>query len=150
MTTSMSSPQTPVNARGPISSKAPPMTRLTAAVVVMTALGGLADRDIATVTKEQWREDLRYFARELPKRHKNAFHFSPFARFERALAEVDAAIPTLDPHQIVVRLMEITAAIGDGHTGVHLPARFKRIDPAWADFKSRRDAVLDWILSNKN
>ena len=25
----------------------------------------------------------------------------------------------------------------------------KRIDPAWADFKAGRDAVLEWILSLK-
>src|SRR5688572_26630467 len=99
----------------------------TAALAAATSLPGAAQktRDLATLTKDEWREDLRYFARELPKRHKNAFHFTPREQFDRAVADLDAAIPSLEPHQIVVRLMGITAAVGDGHTNVHLPASFK-------------------------
>ena len=78
------------------------------------------------VTKAQWRDDLRYFARELPKRHKNAFHSTTRDQFERAVAELDAAIPSLPDHQIVVKLHQIGATVGDGHTGVRLPASFKR------------------------
>ena len=81
-------------------------------------------RDLAGLTKDEWRQDLRYFARELPRRHKNAFHFTPREQFDRMVADLDAAIPVLEAHQIVVRMMGITAAIGDGHTGVHLPASF--------------------------
>lgn len=79
----------------------------------------------AEVTKAQWRDDLRYFARELPKRHKNLYHATSREQFERAVAELDAAIPALQDHQIVVRLKQIAATVGDGHTGVHLPAWFK-------------------------
>ena len=75
---------------------------------------------------DQWREDLRYFAKELPKRHKNAYHAVSKEAFERAVAELDAAIPTLQPHQVVVRLQQIAALVGDGHTGVHTPDAFKR------------------------
>ena len=76
------------------------------------------------VSKEQWREDLRYLARELPKRHKNLFHAVTKEQFERSVADLDAAIPSLLDHQIVVRMMQIAASVGDGHTGVHLPAHF--------------------------
>jgi hypothetical protein len=83
-----------------------------------------------TVSKDQWREDLRYFAAELPKRHKNLFHATTHAttkeQFERAVAELDAAIPSLQEHQIIVRLHQIAATVGDGHTGVHLAPYFKR------------------------
>ena len=78
------------------------------------------------VEKEQWREDLRYFARELPKRHKNLYHAVSRGEFERAVAELDQAVPSLEDHQIVVRMVQIAASVGDGHTGVHLPAYFKR------------------------
>ena len=75
---------------------------------------------------DRWREDLRYFARELPKRHKNAFHAMPQAAFEREVAKLDADIPKLADHEIIVRLQQIAAAIGDGHTRVHIPDSFRR------------------------
>jgi len=78
------------------------------------------------LTKEQWREDLRYFAGELPKRHKNLYHATSREQFERAVAELDAAIPSLQAHQIIVRMHQIAAMVGDGHTGVHLAPYFKR------------------------
>ena len=53
------------------------------------------------------------------------FHSMPQPEFERAVSELDAAIPTLEPHQIVVRLQQITARVGDGHTGVHTPEWFQ-------------------------
>jgi len=37
---------------------------------------------VVTLTKEQWRRDLQYLARELPRRHKNAFHTVSRGAFE--------------------------------------------------------------------
>jgi hypothetical protein len=37
----------------------------------------------------EWREDVRSFARELPKRHKNAFHFISREKFETEVAALD-------------------------------------------------------------
>lgn len=80
---------------------------------------------VAPLSKAQWREDLRYFAKELPKRHKNLYHATSREQFERAVAELDAAIPSLQDHQIIVRMHQIAAMVGDGHTGVHLSPSFK-------------------------
>jgi hypothetical protein len=104
------------------------MKRIPAAIVVV-ALCFAAQATGAkspAPTKEQWHEDLRYFARELPKRHKNVYHATSKEQFDRAVAELDAAIPSLQDHQIIVRMMQIAASVGDGHTGVHLPPSFKR------------------------
>lgn len=79
---------------------------------------------VPVLTPAQWLEDVRYFARELPRRHKNAFHTATRAQFDSAVAALETAIPTLQGHEVVVRLMQITAMIGDGHTGVHLPLSF--------------------------
>jgi len=78
------------------------------------------------LSKAQWREDLQYLARELPKRHKNLFHTVSREQFERAVAELDAALPSLQDHQVIVRMLQITAKVGDAHTYVHLPQGFKR------------------------
>ena len=68
------------------------------------------------LSKEQWQEDLQYLAKELPRRHKNAFHTVSREQFERAVAELSAAIPSLQDHEIQVGLMRIVAMVGDAHT----------------------------------
>jgi hypothetical protein len=98
--------------------------RMLAVALCALLLGAKTSPDLSGVTKEQWRKDVKYFAEQLVKRHKNAFHFTTQEQFNRAIADLTAAIPDLESYQIVVRLMEITASIGDGHTGVHLPASF--------------------------
>ena len=78
------------------------------------------------LSKTQWRDDVRYFARELPRRHKNLYHTTTREQFERDVAALDAALPSLEDHHIIVKLQQIAASIGDGHTRVQLPAYFMR------------------------
>jgi hypothetical protein len=82
--------------------------------------------DTRALTPEQWREDLRYFSAQLQKRHKNVFHTVSREVFERAVADLDAAIPSLEDHQILVRLAQLAAMVGDGHTRVQLARDFHR------------------------
>ncbi|MBA3692749.1 MAG: beta-lactamase family protein, partial [Acidobacteria bacterium] len=77
-----------------------------------------------TISKEQWREDLRYFARELAKRHKNLYHSISKEKFDEMVLKLDRDIPSLTDYQIVVRMLEITAKVGDGHTVVVQPDWF--------------------------
>jgi len=107
------------------------MRRASIAIAAATLLGAVLGAQKGptqrpTVDKDQWREDLRYFARELPKRHKNLYHAVSQPEFERAVAELDRAIPSLEDHQTIVRMQQIAAMVGDGHTGVHIPRYFKR------------------------
>ena len=80
------------------------------------------------LTKEQWRQDLKHLAKELPRRHKNAFHTVSRETFERAVAELDADIPALQEFEIIVRLQQIIAMIGDAHTSLSTfpPKTFRR------------------------
>lgn len=112
------------------------MTRSTmlAFVTALFALAGPVRAQMSPALPEmsaaQWRDDLRHFARELPRRHMNAFHTTTRHQFDRAVAALDSAIPTLQGPQIVVGLMRICAMVGDGHTGVHQPASFPRLPVA--------------------
>lgn len=72
----------------------------------------------ATSRVEKWRQDLKYMATELPRRHKNAFHSISREDFERAVAQLDKAIPSLQDHEIIVGFRRILALIGDGHTNI--------------------------------
>lgn len=81
-----------------------------------------------TLTKEQWRQDLKFLAKELARRHKNAFHTISREAFERAVTELDAAIPSLQEPEIIVRLQQIVAMVGDAHTtfSTFPPKTFRR------------------------
>lgn len=67
---------------------------------------------------ERWREDLRFLAAELPRRHQNLFHAMTREQFELAVKRLDEKIPTLARHQIIVELQRLVAMIGDGHTAI--------------------------------
>lgn len=76
------------------------------------------------LTADQWREDLRYFAAELPKKHKNAFHFMTREQFETAVKQLNDEIPNLKGQEIYVRFLKIIAMVGDGHTSMQETAHF--------------------------
>lgn len=78
-------------------------------------------------SKEKWREDLRFLAAELPKKHKNAFHRISREQFEKMVADLDAKIPTLSDEEIVLGMTRIVAHIGDGHTGLGWGWAFPRV-----------------------
>ena len=86
----------------------------------------VADRPADSASVRQWREDLAYLARELPRRHKNLFHTMRREQFDSALAVLDRKLPTLARHQVIVELARIIARVGDGHTNV-APTRDPRI-----------------------
>jgi hypothetical protein len=73
---------------------------------------------VHNLTAEQWREDLRFMAAEMERRHANLFHTVSREAFAKAVAELDARIPALQRNEIIVGLMRIAAMVGDGHTRV--------------------------------
>ena len=75
------------------------------------------------------REDLEFFARELPRRHKNAYHYTPKAQFDAAIAALASRIDSLDCDAFAVGLMRIAAAVGDAHTRVYAPLEQVRLFP---------------------
>ena len=95
-------------------------------VAAALAAPAAADNPAAALTKEQWRQDLQHLAKELPRRHKNAFHTVTREQFQRAVAELDAAIPSLQDHEIRLGLQRIVAMVGDAHTALAPPTAFHR------------------------
>ena len=77
--------------------------------------------DLASLTLAQWRDDLHYMARELAKRHANAFHHVSRDQYWRLVARIDSALPALAATDVPVYFEKLTAAVGDAHTYVSLP-----------------------------
>lgn len=88
--------------------------------------GAQADTKLNKVESEKWREDLRYMAEEMPRRHKNLFHTMMREQFESAVKKLQERIPTLARHQIIVEMARIVAMVGDGHTNI-APTRDPKI-----------------------
>jgi Peptidase family S41 len=80
------------------------------------------------LTPAQWHEDLAAFARELPKRHANAFYTLSRAAFDAEVAALDARVATANGDEMFVGLQTIAKSIGDGHTGVIAP-KDRRVMP---------------------
>lgn len=72
-----------------------------------------------------WLEDLEFLAKELPKRHKNAFFSFGKAEWEQRVAGLKERIPKLDDAVIMAELMQLVAALGDSHTMLQPPALLK-------------------------
>jgi tetratricopeptide (TPR) repeat protein len=91
---------------------------LTSSVIAQTRL-----------TAEQWREDLRYFAANMQKTHRNLFHTMNREQFEAAVKRLDERIPTMADHEIIVELSRIVGMIGDGHTHIRIQRVFTSAYP---------------------
>jgi tetratricopeptide (TPR) repeat protein len=81
--------------------------------------GPMANTITLNLTPDQWRSDLRYFASEVPKRHKNAFHTITREQFETAVKTLDSNIPKLKNEEVFVEFIRLIAMIGDGHTSIN-------------------------------
>ena len=88
------------------------------------AAAAAASSDSSSV--RQWREDLAYLARELPRRHKNLFHTISRQQFDSALRALERKLPGLARHQVIVELARLVALVGDGHTNI-APTRDPKI-----------------------
>jgi len=73
-----------------------------------------------------WRGDLRFMAAELERTHKNLYHAASREELTAKVAALDAKIPSLQRHEVIVELAQIVAAVADGHTNIY-PTRDPKI-----------------------
>lgn len=107
---------------------------LVLALITSAASCAHAPQPLPDLTTRQWREDLDRFGRELPRRHKNAFHHVSRDSFEHALADLDRRLPGLSGDEVYFGLRRITSIVGDGHTGLLVPTNFHRYPLALRPF----------------
>jgi hypothetical protein len=85
-------------------------------------VGDVKPEPLPPMTADKWRADIDVFARELPKRHKNAYHAITPDQFASAVASLRGKADRADDDEMLVGLMQITAMVGDCHTRVNLPS----------------------------
>ena len=109
---------------------------LCALVSIALAAGTLAASEPEDDAVSRWKEDLAYLATELPEKHKNLFFSLSKEEFDSMVAALGAEIPKLTDVQIMLRLMKIVAAVGDGHTSIRPDTQMFRVMPLrFAEFR---------------
>lgn len=73
------------------------------------------------LTPAQWREDLKFFAEELPKRHANAFAHVSRQQFAAEVTALNAKLDQLNGDEAYAGIDRIAQMVGDGHTYVQFP-----------------------------
>ena len=106
-------------------------TRLVAFFVVLSAAHSAAQ---PVLTPDQWRDDLRFLATELPAKHKNLFFKLPKAEFDRQVARMDAEIPNMTDLQIRASLVRLMASVGNEHTTINAFAGEPSFPIVFVDF----------------
>ena len=86
--------------------------------IFVLACNSLAQVDLTKLTPAQWKEDLSYFEKELPKRHAKLFHTMKESDFSNAVSQLRNSIDSLNTDEIVVGFIRIAAMVKDGHTDV--------------------------------
>lgn len=76
---------------------------------------GVADRNA------RWRHDLAWLVSELRRKHVHLHAKLSPERFEAERARLDRDIPALDDAGIAVRITQLLALVGDGHTALFPP-----------------------------
>ncbi|GGF55174.1 S41 family peptidase [Alteromonas lipolytica] len=72
------------------------------------------------ITEKQWREDINVYVKNLEQGHINLFHTVDKANFYKQLARLQEQLPKLSENEVLVKLMELTRTVDDGHTSFPL------------------------------
>lgn len=81
---------------------------------------------MSTKEAQRWRDDLHFLAKEMEQVHKNLYHAVSRGEFVAMVAKLDAKIPSLERHEVIVEMAKIVASVGDGHTNIY-PTRDSKI-----------------------
>jgi len=85
-----------------------------------------AEATLPTLTADQWRHDLDFFAHEITTKHRDPFHFVSKSDFDRAVSDLRQRIPSMKDYEVVAGLHRLAALIGDGHTFLDTSGSYAR------------------------
>ena len=96
-------------------------------------LVGLADATLLS-REAGWRDDLAFLAQEIKRIHYDPFQHTTEDAFDQMVQDLHEAIPTLTDDQIIVDLMRLVRALGDGHSTLALWELGERLPDAPVEF----------------
>lgn len=111
-------------------------------VLALTPLAHPQDRDAG------WRSDLAYFVAEARRSHASPARPAHSPGFEARVQALHDEIPELSDDEVLVRLMELAAFLGDGHTSFFGPSPDTpvELDRRSIPFKTYRFPSGLWVV----
>jgi len=82
-------------------------------IVCFSATQLFAQKDLTT---EEWREDLKFFQETVHNENSFLFKKVTAAEFDAEVAKLNAAIPQLEDHEVMVGMLRIVSLFKYGHT----------------------------------
>ncbi|NNE99938.1 MAG: hypothetical protein HKN25_13035, partial [Pyrinomonadaceae bacterium] len=70
------------------------------------------------ISVNQWREDIKFLVKTIERTHPNPYKKISREEFQSVVKRLDLEIPILSPEKIIVRMMQVTALLKDGHTSL--------------------------------
>lgn len=108
----------------PFAAKSLFMAKLLLVFLFSTVVAG--QTSIPSLTADQWRQDLRYFANEIRTYHRDPYHLTNRAQFEQAVASLRDRISSMKNYEVIVGLQHLAALVGDGHTFIETAKVYER------------------------
>jgi hypothetical protein len=68
------------------------------------------------INAPQWRADIRAMIDTIERHHRSPFHYTSKAKLEKAAETLEDQVSSLSAEAIPVRMAQIVALVGDGHT----------------------------------
>ena len=85
-------------------------------ILLLMLISSLTFAQISKGEAKKWRKDLLTLHNELIERHVDIYHKVSEESLDSAVNLLYEEIPQLNTNQILVRISQIVAMIGDGHT----------------------------------
>jgi len=70
----------------------------------------------AASSEKKWHKDLKALRKQLQSQHANLFFKITRDEFNQAVDDLDASVPFLEDHEIIVGMTRIVAMVGDAHS----------------------------------
>ncbi len=67
--------------------------------------------------QQKWKEDISHVYSQLQERHVDLYHTSSKEKLDETYQDLISDLPSLTDQQILTRLAQFVALVGDGHTG---------------------------------
>ena len=87
-----------------------------------------AAADVRALTDAQWQADIEQMSAAIKDIHFKPFHNVTESSFDASVGALLNSLPQKSDKEIIIAMAEIVAALGDGHTRVHIP----RVYPEFA------------------
>ncbi|HVR30619.1 MAG TPA: hypothetical protein VMS86_13930 [Thermoanaerobaculia bacterium] len=86
-----------------------------------SAAAGVGCQSTEAPDASSWRTDIEAIRSALQRRHPDPFHTISRQELEAGFRQLEGELSSLSPHEIVVRLQQLVARVGDAHTYLALP-----------------------------